>query len=208
MELDVDKENAVHMEDLPNPKKRAKTTTTKRNPAANRAASRAKVQPSQVLSPKSFNSRAMPHSPLRPPAPPRSNMPVTTAASAPSGMVQKTKVTRAPTGRNTANATVKMTAKQNTPHATQPSASRRNAVAESNNNNNNKRIVSHSSDASDVTVVTKAKTGGRKIAGKGKTMGVNAAAASSAAIGKKPSQVKTDKAAATAPSGRVLRKRP
>ncbi|MCJ1470816.1 hypothetical protein MMC07_009463 [Pseudocyphellaria aurata] len=57
---DADKENAVsHVEPLPNPKKRTKPATI--------AGTRQATNPSTVLSPKSSNSRTLPHSPLRPP---------------------------------------------------------------------------------------------------------------------------------------------
>lgn len=55
----ADKENnADSMEAIPNPKKRAKMTTT--------AKSRQATNPSTVLSPKSANSRTLPQSPIRP----------------------------------------------------------------------------------------------------------------------------------------------
>lgn len=203
--MDMDKENAVYTEDLCNPKKRVKTAaTTTRNPQANRATSRAKVQPSQVLSPKSYNSRTFPQSPFRAPAPPpKPKMPVTAAVSGLGSMAEKAKVTRAPSGKKTTKPTTKTTGGQDTARAIQPSANQRVAAAVT-NNNNNKRVISHSSEASDVTtatVVTKSKTGGGKIVGKGKGVGVSAAG------GRKPAQAKEDNAAAAAPSRRVLRKR-
>ena len=55
----ADKENNTQsIEAIPNPKKRAKTTTAAR--------SRQATNPSTVLSPKSANSRALPQSPMRP----------------------------------------------------------------------------------------------------------------------------------------------
>ncbi|KAK5127033.1 hypothetical protein LTR85_008392 [Meristemomyces frigidus] len=65
MTADDDKENAPAQpsQDLPNPKKRAKTATA--NTKATRTASR-KVVPSSVLSPKSHNSRTLPRSPFKP----------------------------------------------------------------------------------------------------------------------------------------------
>ncbi|KAL9088613.1 MAG: hypothetical protein Q9165_006133 [Trypethelium subeluteriae] len=63
-----DKEN--EMTNLAMPKKRAKNSGPSAPPArATRTASR-KVNPSQVLSPKSNNSRTFPQSPMRPPPPP------------------------------------------------------------------------------------------------------------------------------------------
>ena len=56
----VDQENAPNpAEPIPNPKKRTKTTTV--------ASSRQVTNPSNILSPKSSNSRTLPHSPTRPP---------------------------------------------------------------------------------------------------------------------------------------------
>lgn len=56
----VDQENAPNpAEPIPNPKKRTKTTTV--------ASSRQVTNPSTILSPKSSNSRTLPHSPIRPP---------------------------------------------------------------------------------------------------------------------------------------------
>ncbi|MCJ1378430.1 hypothetical protein MMC17_001528 [Xylographa soralifera] len=56
----ADKENALDMnQSIPNPKKRSKTAAT--------APSRQVTNPSSVLSPKSSNSRTLPHSPIRPP---------------------------------------------------------------------------------------------------------------------------------------------
>ncbi|KAK3111284.1 hypothetical protein LTR53_013625 [Teratosphaeriaceae sp. CCFEE 6253] len=70
-----DKENAPASPagvDLPNPKKRAKTTTTATaNTKATRTVSRKGIAPpSSVLSPKSHNSRTLPRSPFRSPEKP------------------------------------------------------------------------------------------------------------------------------------------
>ncbi|MCJ1419803.1 hypothetical protein MMC32_006159 [Xylographa parallela] len=55
----ADKENAIDMDQsIPNPKKRSKTAAT--------APFRQVTNPSSVLSPKSSNSRTLPHSPIRP----------------------------------------------------------------------------------------------------------------------------------------------
>ncbi|KAI9701997.1 MAG: hypothetical protein M1836_001341 [Candelina mexicana] len=98
--ISADKENAL-TEDLSLPKKRAKPT------ASTRAASRTKIQPSQVLSPKSSNSRTLPHSPIRPVMSPSKSFlarpvsplkPTAPAVTALVGMVQKARTTRA-TGR-------------------------------------------------------------------------------------------------------------
>ncbi|KAF4634243.1 hypothetical protein G7Y89_g3865 [Cudoniella acicularis] len=95
----ADKEN----EDIENPKKRA------RGPAPPvRTASRGQLQPSQVLSPRSANSRTLPRSPVRPAGPPaksalaRPLSPLKPKAPIPSGgtasiltnMVEKAKSTR------------------------------------------------------------------------------------------------------------------
>lgn len=58
MDLADKENNAQPIEAIPNPKKRNKTTTT--------AKSRQATNPSTVLSPKSANSRTLPHSPTRP----------------------------------------------------------------------------------------------------------------------------------------------
>ncbi|KAF1989642.1 hypothetical protein K402DRAFT_326214 [Aulographum hederae CBS 113979] len=68
-----DKENAdIHHEDLNMPKKRVKTAAepTKAGPAS-RQPSRAKLNPSTVLSPKSHNSRTLPRSPIKAPSSPQ-----------------------------------------------------------------------------------------------------------------------------------------
>ncbi|KAA6409567.1 MAG: hypothetical protein FRX48_06178 [Lasallia pustulata] len=59
--FNVDQENAPNpAEPIPNPKKRTKGTATA-------TSSRQVTNPSTVLSPKSSNSRTLPHSPIRPP---------------------------------------------------------------------------------------------------------------------------------------------
>lgn len=94
----TDKEN----EDIENPKKRP------RGPPVPPARTTSKVQPSQVLSPRSANSRTLPHSPVRPAGSPGKSMlarpvsPLKPTASGPSGgaaailtnMVEKAKSTR------------------------------------------------------------------------------------------------------------------
>ena len=109
----ADKENTPQY-GLTVAKKRAKTTTA--STAATRATSRAKASPAQVLSPKSSNSRSLPHSPDRvPPSPSKSTLlrptsPLKPAAAAAShagarttraiaGMVEKAKSTRAKAAR-------------------------------------------------------------------------------------------------------------
>ncbi|MCJ1474317.1 hypothetical protein MMC13_002975 [Lambiella insularis] len=58
--ISVDKENESEVDHpIPNPKKRAKTAAT--------SPSRQFTNPASVLSPKSSNSRTLPHSPIRPP---------------------------------------------------------------------------------------------------------------------------------------------
>jgi len=73
-----DKENENSTQDLPQPKKRAKTTNTN---AANTKATRTVSRKGTVLSPKSYNASAIPRSPVRPTTgalgpPPRSLSPV------------------------------------------------------------------------------------------------------------------------------------
>ncbi|KAL9072662.1 MAG: hypothetical protein Q9157_005015 [Trypethelium eluteriae] len=62
-----DKENETA--NLAMPKKRAKASGTSAAPARSTRTTSRKVNPSQVLSPKSNNSRAFPQSPMRPPPP-------------------------------------------------------------------------------------------------------------------------------------------
>ena len=174
----MDKENDVHM-DLPNPKKRAKPTT--KGTTSQRAPSRNKIQPSQVLSPKSSNSRTLPQSPIRPPglpskptlahptSPLKPSIAGTLANGTLAGMVEKARLTRAASGKRArlakpAGAPEMVTGSR----AAQPPT--RKEVVE-------KRVQSHGSDASDATaatVVTKAK-GAKKATGKGKAVGISAA---------------------------------
>lgn len=197
IDLTADKENTPQAE-LPNPKKRTKTTAT--GGASNRAMSRSKVQPSQVLSPKSSNSRTLPQSPIRPVASPsragfvrpasplKPSIPVTEATVALSGMLEKTRTTRAVSVKKT---TLAQTASAGSTARAGRTASKR--VVE-------KRIVSNSSEASTATtgtVVTKAKPG-RKTAVKAKAVAVSG-------TGKKVVPAK-EEPSTTAPR-RVLRKR-
>jgi hypothetical protein len=96
----IDKEN----DDLNNPKKRAKAPV----PPA-RTTSRAKLEPNQVLSPRSANSRSLPRSPVQPVTTPRKTqltrpisplkptgpIPASGAARILTNMVEKAKSTRA-----------------------------------------------------------------------------------------------------------------
>ncbi|KAL9113031.1 MAG: hypothetical protein Q9187_007680 [Circinaria calcarea] len=66
--IPIDKENT---DPIPNPKKRTKTTTT-----TTKIPSRQVTNPSSVLSPKSSNSRTLPHSPFRSPQKPMSTRPI------------------------------------------------------------------------------------------------------------------------------------
>lgn len=66
--IPIDKENT---DPIPNPKKRTKTTAT-----TTKAPSRQVTNPSSVLSPKSSNSRTLPHSPFRSPQKPTSTRPI------------------------------------------------------------------------------------------------------------------------------------
>ncbi|KAL2070984.1 hypothetical protein VTL71DRAFT_14010 [Oculimacula yallundae] len=99
-DISIDKEN----EDIENPKKRVRGPPI---PPA-RTTSRAKLQTSQVLSPRSANSRTLPRSPIRPASPTKSYLarpvsPLKPSAPVPSGgaagiltnMVEKAKSTRA-----------------------------------------------------------------------------------------------------------------
>ncbi|KAM3418652.1 hypothetical protein BST61_g4629 [Cercospora zeina] len=77
MATEDDKENVPSEPalDIPNPKKRAKTTAT-----ANSKATRARnAGPAGVLSPKSHNSRTLPHSPIKPVEKPSMARPMSSA---------------------------------------------------------------------------------------------------------------------------------
>ncbi|KAI9790146.1 MAG: hypothetical protein M1816_005346 [Peltula sp. TS41687] len=203
IDQDTDKENAVQMpEDLPIPKKRVKTTTTNtataaaianKNLAATRATSRTKAQPSQVLSPKSFNSRTLPppahsslrgnHAPPPPPPPPRGKkvptMTTTTARVLSAGMVEKAKSTV-----EKAKNTVEKAKNTRVPSTRAPAAGKKTAA------NSTTKITTTTAAGAGGT----AATGGRK---------------------KPPAPTKVTKttakvtktATAVPPSGRVLRKR-
>lgn len=157
----ADKENVVeHLQALPNPKKRTKVATGARTRQA--------TNPSTILSPKSSNSRTLPHSPIRPPLgspqksymshpasplksmlPPKSASPakataITAVANLASVTVDKTKPARAKanSGRKTTNPVT--TAK---PAAARPKRGVLNALVES-------RSVSNSSNASNTSTGT------------------------------------------------------
>lgn len=199
----MDKENAVQA-DLQNPKKRARTMKPTAPP---RIGSRSKVQPSQVLSPKSSNSRTLPQSPIRPTMPTahsnlahptsplKTALPVTSTTTTLAGMVEKAKTTRAPSGRKTKPAKPPATVPDvSTASRAMPPPSRRPTVA--------KRIISHGSEASDATtgtVVTAAK-GAKRPAGKSKVLGLGTA-------GRKPAIIPKEDVVPSTATRRVLRKR-
>ncbi|KAN0098958.1 Nbl1 / Borealin N terminal domain containing protein [Hyaloscypha variabilis] len=153
-DISVDKEN----EDIENPKKRA------RGPIVpTRTTSREKLQPSQVLSPRSANSRSMPRSPIRAAVPPaRSQLarpvsPLKPVAPTPAGgaagiltnMVEKAKTTRAvgtrkgtDTSTSTNTSTGAGRGKRTAPAAPAPKIGRG-------------RAISDTSDSSTTTVVRK-----------------------------------------------------
>ncbi|KAI9722711.1 MAG: hypothetical protein M1812_001642 [Candelaria pacifica] len=162
----ADKENAL-TEDLSLPKKRAKTT------ASTRAASRTKIQPSQVLSPKSSNSRTLPQSPIRPIMSPSKSFlarpvsplkPAAPAMNALAGMVERARTTRA-TGRKptpvvpatmaTAAAATAAGGRAKRGAAVQPSATQAAAAAAANARD---RAASNSSEASNATTVVTTKS--------------------------------------------------
>ncbi|RDL38608.1 Uncharacterized protein BP5553_02948 [Venustampulla echinocandica] len=146
----IDKEN----EDVENPKKRL------RPGPPSHGSSREKLQPSQVLSPRSANSRTLPRSPIRPSGPPSKSVPARPASplkpSATGGpssmltnMVEKAKSTRGPAARK-APTTIAATAgagrgrRAPAAPAPAPRAARGRGSA-----------ISDSSDSSNATVVRK-----------------------------------------------------
>jgi hypothetical protein len=114
-EMSIDKEN----EDIENPKKRVRGAPA----PPQRVASRSQIQPSQVLSPRSANSRTLPRSPIRQAPPMKSGLarpvsPLKPTAPVPSGgaagiltnMVEKAKATRGAGARKAAEPKVATTA--------------------------------------------------------------------------------------------------
>ena len=209
MSVSSDKEN--HAADLELPKKRVKTAM---GPPSSSAAGRAtrtgsrKVNPSQVLSPKSHNSRTVPHaqSPLRV-SPPRSYlarpispakpMPAAPSASTASVPVSKTRgvtgsrgTTKKPAGNAVATGSVRGRGRVG---ANAPAPQHRQAPD---------RTESRSSLTSDTsagtTIVKKAAPGRKGVIGK----------VAGLAAGGKKAAAKKDAAALPPPSsGRVLRAR-
>ncbi|KAI9759174.1 MAG: hypothetical protein M4579_002547 [Chaenotheca gracillima] len=188
-----DKENADEQE-LLNPKKRAKANTTTN--AASRAASRSKIQPNQVLSPKSSNSRTIQRSPIRAaPSPEKSSQSrrvsplkqISAATTTLAGMVEKAKTTR--TGRAVAST------------ASAAAKSKRGAPAPTTQASQRDRVTSNSSQASTATVVTKSKTTTTTAT---RQPAARARPAPVAAKAKKPAPPKVE---APATGRRVLRKR-
>ncbi|KAI9822077.1 MAG: hypothetical protein M1826_000585 [Phylliscum demangeonii] len=202
----ADKENTPQP-DIEVPKKRSKPAATRA--ASNRAASRAKLQASQVLSPKSTNSRIL--SPVRPPPypsrssrarPPSSMKPalphVAIASVALAGVVEKAKATRALSGRSTKATKTATAARKVTTTTTAAAANAKKGAGVE------KRVASHVSQTSVATtdtVVTKAKGAG-KAAGKAAGKGKAAAAAATAAAVKKTARSNNEVAVV---SQRVLR---
>lgn len=223
MDSAPDQENAPP-EDLPNPKKRAKVAAATARPK-NRATSRAKAQPSQVLSPKSSNSRTLPPSPVRP-AGPAANHPVSplkAATAAPAvvlatsslaGMVEQAKVTRTTSGR-----TIKTSAKAAAAVAAATETGRRSravmppppapAPAVKKGTTTTQRVASNTSTVSTATTGTVVVKGRGRPKSKATTMATVAAAAATTATTreKKVTTKKMENAVAAPAPRRTLRKR-
>ncbi|KAF8851092.1 hypothetical protein BDZ45DRAFT_731134 [Acephala macrosclerotiorum] len=194
---DMDKEN----EDIENPKKRTRGAPV----PPTRTTSKAKIQPSQVLSPRSANSRTLPRSPVARPISPQKSFlarpisPLKPTAPAPAGgaagiltnMVEKAKTTRATVTRKVpaeSSAAGAGRGRRAAPAASALKVGRGRAST-----------ISESSDSSNTTVVRKPVAPAKKtmmstIKGMGSQKKIPAAAKSTAS---------------TAPvsTGRVLRKR-
>jgi hypothetical protein len=197
-DISVDKEN----EDIENPKKRP------RGPAVPaRTTSRSKLQPSQVLSPRSANSRSMPRSPVRTavspaksqlarpvsPLKPVAPTPVGGAAGILTNMVEKAKTTRGAATRKTADATTATGAgrgKRTAPPAPAPKVGRGRAISDSSDSSTT-TVVRNLAVAKKVAPVKEKKTVMTTIKGMGSQKKLPAS---------KP-------AAAPTTGGRVLRKR-
>lgn len=200
-DISVDKEN----EDIENPKKRVRGPPI---PPA-RTTSRAKIQPSQVLSPRSANSRTLPRSPIRPASPAKSFLarpvsPLKPSAPVPSGgaagiltnMVEKAKSTRAGAARKvTAEKPATIGAgrgKRTAPAASAPTVGRGRAST-----------ISESSESSNATIVRKPVPAPKKAPVKKSVMSTIKGMGSQ----KKMPAASKASAAPTAAGGRVLRKR-
>ncbi|KUJ11359.1 uncharacterized protein LY89DRAFT_786968 [Mollisia scopiformis] len=201
LSVDMDKEN----EDIENPKKRTRAAPV---PPA-RTTSRAKIAPSQVLSPRSANSRTLPRSPIARPISPQKSFlarpvsPLKPVAPAPAGgaagiltnMVEKAKTTRATVSR-------KVTAESSTtgagrgrraaPPASAPKIGKGRAST-----------ISESSDSSSTTVVRKP-VPAKKAPAKKTMMSTIKGMGSQK---KMPAAAKSTASAAPVSTGRVLRKR-
>jgi hypothetical protein len=201
-EMAIDKEN----EQIENPKKKVRG-----GPAPpQRTASRSQVNPSQVLSPRSANSRTLPHSPIRP-LPAKSGLarpvsPLKPTAPVPSGgaagiltnMVEKAKATRGTATRKAAEpkpATTRATGRGRATPAPPPVKRATRGRGST---------ISDSSEGSNATVVKKpvvAKKEPVKRTVMGTLRGMGAAGKKAAAA--KPATAPT----AASTGGRVLRKR-
>jgi hypothetical protein len=206
--MDLDKEN----EDLSNPKKRPRGPPEL--PA--RTTSRANVQPSQVLSPRSANSnsRSMPRSPIRPtPASPAKSFlarpvsPLKPTAPVPSGgaagiltnMVEKAKSTRsAGTTRKPTQETVTTAGVGRGKRAPAPEVKPRVGRG---------RAISDSSDGSTTTIVRKPVASAAPVKKAPVKKTVMGAIKGMGSQKKMPAAAKPAPAAATGAGGRVLRKR-
>ncbi|KAH7398062.1 Borealin N terminal-domain-containing protein [Cadophora sp. MPI-SDFR-AT-0126] len=201
-DISVDKEN----EDIENPKKRVRGPPI---PPA-RTTSRAKMQASQVLSPRSANSRTLPRSPIRPASPTKSLLarpisPLKPTAPVPSGgaagiltnMVEKAKSTRAGAARKVTAEKAAPAAgrgRRAAPPASAPTVGRGRAST-----------ISESSESSNATIVRKPVPAPTKKAPVKKT--VMSTIKGMGSQKKMPAASKASAAPTTAAGGRVLRKR-
>ncbi|GAB1741932.1 hypothetical protein NU219Hw_g7335t1 [Hortaea werneckii] len=201
-----DKENAeLPPNDLPNPKKRAKTAaTTAANPKpASRTASRKVPAPPGILSPRSHNSRTLPKSPIKPAGEKESSKylsptkPTTTTVGSGPG-------SRAPSR-----------AQQQQPPSKRPVSRTSTATTRRSAGSTGTTIVKSSSGASQDQAPAPApvvkKGPGRPATATAKQSAVSTAAAKTAAAagvgGKKGAAAKKENLAPSAGTGRTLRKR-
>ncbi|KAI7601317.1 hypothetical protein KC346_g12876, partial [Hortaea werneckii] len=215
-----DKENAeLPPNDLPNPKKRAKTaaaatttttTTTTANPKpASRTASRKVPAPPGILSPRSHNSRTLPKSPIKP-----------TSEKEPSKFLSPTKPTTAtvaggPGSRAPSRAQQQQTHGKRPVSRTSTTTSRRSAGSTGTTIVKSSSAASQNQAPAPAPVVKKGP--GRPATAAAKQSGISTAAAKTAAAagvgGKKGGAAKKENLAPSAATagaggtGRTLRKR-
>ncbi|KAK0103219.1 hypothetical protein ONS95_005253 [Cadophora gregata] len=207
-DISVDKEN----EDIENPKKRIRGAPIP--PARTTSRPGARIQPSQVLSPRSANSRTLPRSPIRPASPTkfllaRPISPLKPTAPVPSGgaagiltnMVEKAKSSRAAAG-----AARKVTAEKAAPATVGAGRGRRaapSAAAPTTGRGRASTISESSESSSATTIVRKPVAAAKKVPVKKTVMSTIKGMGSQ----KKMPAASKASAAPTTAGGRVLRKR-